>query len=85
MFKVYIGKTFDGDLILVFKKTDRANKAYESGTEVLDNRIHKTLARISSLEAGFFDRYAKLVEQGFEQGWIGKLSQQYKDIKEIVR
>lgn len=79
------GKTFDGDLILVFQKTDRLDKAYEAKNEMLDRSVQKTLARIGGLEASFFNRYAEFVKEGFEQGWIGKLSQQYNDIREIVR
>lgn len=79
------GKTFDGDLILVFQKTNVPDKDQEIKGEVINREMERALTRIGSLESGFFYRYADLIQESFEQGWIDKLSQKYSDIREIVR
>jgi hypothetical protein len=79
------GKTFDGDLILVFQKTDMVYSGYGRARSVTNTEMTRALARISNLGSGFFYRYADLIHESFEQGWIDKLSNKYSDIREIVK
>jgi len=80
------GRTFDGDLILVFQKNGNENKNREvKYLSTNSEEIISAVSKVNDLKSDFFFRYAELIQDGFKQGWISKLPEYYNDIRDILR
>lgn len=79
------GKTFDGDLILIFQKINGEESCQAKDREFTNIELGNALKRINASDLSFFSHYANLIQQSFECGWIDKLSEKYDDIREVVK
>lgn len=74
------GRTFDGDLILVFQKQKIANNQKRNPKIDVILKDCQRLIKIAS-DAEFFQKYALVIQKGFEDGWLGHVGSHYKNIK----
>ena len=74
------GRTFDGDLILVFQKNKTVDKNKKNQHMDLILKDCQRVIKTAS-DAEFFQKYALVIQKGFEEGWLGQVGSHYKNIK----
>lgn len=75
------GKTLDGDLILIFKKTllDSSHRQHYSSVR---NLVHSALDSVPA--SNYFHRYAAVVKIALKFHLFGLLSSSFEDLRELV-
>lgn len=73
------GRTFDGDLIIIFKKKDNLKKTGWTISQA-ENRCREIIRQNSSL----FTRYSYLIKDGMVNGWLTAISKKYKTVNNLI-
>ena len=78
------GKTFDGDLLLIFQKKENGTLQFSSSKELKRGAMQAALKNIKSSNSSFFSSYSRIIQKSFEQGWIDELASRYSDFRAIL-
>lgn len=73
------GKTFDGDLIIIFRKKKSLKKPIWT---VLD--AEKQCKKIIRLHKSFFAQYSALVKDGMISGWMPAINKKYETVNHLI-
>lgn len=81
------GGTFDGDLILVFRKGKFCKDASflpESNFDSDVEGVCRIKPRNFEGDRAFFMKYAFIIQKGFEGGWLPRLADRYDDVRDLL-
>lgn len=78
------GKTLDGDQILIFQKNHRKDKENNKVNFNVQDKIKEVL-EAEGQDAELFDKYAAVIKDSMKNDWIQQLSNEYKDLSEVIK
>lgn len=78
------GKTFDGDLIVIFRKSAKPLPRVVHNHEQYRQYFEDALVDIERDKLNFFYSYAEMIKRSLEHSWIENLSREYTNIKDCL-
>jgi DNA modification methylase len=76
------GRTFDGDLILIFRKEKVLNKHVNWSVDLAETACFKVLEE-QEKDQPFFFRYAEVIFRAMQFGWIEALSKKHRNVRRL--
>lgn len=77
------GKTLDGDLILIFVKSESNGDSYYHNSSDVYKLICRALEQLPS-SASYFDKYATIVEVGLKYNLMTHISDFFLDVRDVL-